>query len=280
MHWGKIVAIGLCCGLGSACGPAGAAADTDADTDTDTDGTGSASTDSDGSESDPSAGSMSGSATSSTSGATVDPSGETTEGSADTTQGSADATEGSGGSETGECPFGTEGCLCDVGAQCEEGLDCNDEGVCVAPPDCRPIDADPHDDEATAIELEAVDCDQGIELGLIGTIEGPQTDWYTYLGNDGIICTEQPIAIAAADDPLEVCLYLECGNGGDVTPLDCGGKSTLSESPEGRPGCCGDGLAFVEDYGCTGFGGKSADVFVSVASAEQVCIDYSLEYGF
>jgi hypothetical protein len=265
------------------CGPAAVAADTDTDTDGETDTEGSAT---DGAASanpsgtaDPTADSMSGSdsADPSTKGDPPDPTGDASDGDADTEDPGDTMTSGS---ETGaDCPFGGQGCLCDVGARCDEGLDCNDDGVCVPPPDCRPIDETPHDDEATAVELEEVGCNEGVELDVIGTVEGPQTDWYTYAGNDGFTCVEQPTAIVVADADLVVCVFLEC-NQGDVQQVECGAESTDSASPDGRPGCCGTNIAFVNDYDCSGFGGKSADVFVSVASADDVCLDYSLEYGF
>lgn len=182
--------------------------------------------------------------------------------------------------DTGECPYGTEGCLCDVGAACDEGLDCNDEGICVAPPACEPIDTDPHGDEASAISLDPLDCGMGGDLGLVGTVAGPETDWYSFVGNEAFGCPEQPGAAVVAADPLEVCVFLECTNGGDVDPLDCAAGSTDATSPDGRPGCCGDGAAMVEGYDCTGFGGKDVDVWISVGSDQQICADYELSYGY
>lgn len=279
MHRGTLPLLGLCCLLGIACGSFGSSADTD------TDGTGTEASDTTASSTDPTAASMSGSATSgsTTSGSTTSPtSGETTETSTTTaTDGPGSSSEGlTAATDTGDCPFGTEGCLCDVGPQCDDGLDCNDEGICVAPPACRPIDLDPHDDEASATALDPLGCDESMDLGLAGTIEGPQSDWYTFFGNDAFGCPEQPGATLTADEPLEVCVFIECENGGALEPLECGGDSTEATSPDGRVGCCGTDSAFVGDYDCTGFGGKDVDAYVSVSSDEMVCADYELSYIF
>lgn len=270
MDWGKTTIIALCCGLASACGPEGITAP-DTDSEGESEGTGTGTTGGDASATSPTAtnptaasGSGSATTTATDTGPSVDSSGDTMP-----------------PADTGECPPGTEGCPCDVGAACDEGLTCNvDDGTCVGMPACRTIDTDPHDDEATAIGLDELACDEVVELGVIGTIEGPQTDWYTFFGNAAQFCPEQPSAAAAAEVPLEVCVFLECDNGGDVFPLNCGAGSMDATSPDGRAGCCGTDSALVEGYDCTGFGGKDVDVFISIASNEMVCADYSLEYSY
>ncbi len=267
------------------CGPAAVAADTDTDTDTDTDAGGpdtEGPTGTDPSDTaDPTANSMSGSDSDTV--ATTDDTNDPTEGESESDAETNDTTDStSSGSTTGtggDCPLGAEGCLCDIGAQCDDGLDCGEDGICAAPPDCTPLDETPHDDEESAVELEGLGCNEGMELGVIGTIEGPQTDWYTFAGNDSFTCVEQPAGLVSATEDLVVCAFLEC-NQGDVQDLVCGAESTDSASPQGRLGCCGTNIAFVDDYDCSGFGGKDATVYISVASTEDVCVDYSLEYGF
>lgn len=279
MDWGKTTFITLCCCLGLACGPEGMAGGTETDSEGESEDTGSTgATSTNPTATSPTtmttASSMSGSATTT---ATTD----ATEDTSPPVDSSGDPTDTMPPVDTGECPPGTEGCPCDIGAACDDGLSCDIEtGTCVAPPACRPIDTDPHGDEGTATGLPDLDCDQGMDLGPFGTIEGPEVDWYTYFGNDSFGCPEQPGALVVAGDPLEVCVFLECQNGGDVDPLNCGGGSMDAMSPDGRPGCCGIDGAFVEGYDCTGFGGKDVDVYISVGSDEMVCTDYELSYGF
>lgn len=181
--------------------------------------------------------------------------------------------------DTGECPYGTEGCLCDVGAACDEGLECNDEGVCVAPPACRPLDADPHADEDGAYPLEGVDCGNGTDLGVVATLFGPETDWYTFPGGGVFMCPERPAAAVVTDIPTDVCVFLVC-NDGDVENLQCAEGSMSADSPSGRPGCCGQDQAGVFTYDCANFtGNKDVDVWISVGTEEEACSDYALSYA-
>jgi hypothetical protein len=181
--------------------------------------------------------------------------------------------------DSGECPYGTEGCLCDVGAACDEGLMCDDEGTCVAPPACEPLDADPHGDEASAYPLEEVSCGNGIDLGVAATLAGPETDWYTYLGSEVMFCPEQPAAEVAADISTEVCVFIQCVEG-DAANVSCADESTAADSPEGRPGCCGENQASIADYDCTGmFVGRDVDTWISVGTAEEACSDYAMSYA-
>ena len=86
--------------------------------------------------------------------------------------------------------------------------------------------------------------------------------------------------MVTADVAMDVCVFLECANGGDVQGLQCSEATTQVDSPDGRPGCCGESAALIEDYGCSGFGGKDVDVFISVGSADMICADYDLDYSF
>jgi hypothetical protein len=181
--------------------------------------------------------------------------------------------------DTGECPYGTEGCLCDVGATCDEGLMCNDEGTCVAPPACEPLDADPHGDEASAYPLEGIDCGNGIDLGVAATLVGPETDWYTYPAGEVFMCPERPAAATAADITTNVCVFIQCLQG-DAVMVQCSETSVATDSPEGRPGCCGQDQAQVFNYDCSGLGsGKDVDVWISVGTDEEACSDYAMSYA-
>lgn len=182
------------------------------------------------------------------------------------------------GDEEPPCPPGAEGCPCDVGSMCDGDLVCED-GVCLPPPSCEPLDVDPHGDESSAIGLGELGCDDNLDLGVAATIEGPQVDWYRFAGNEQGFCGEEPSASVSADEPLSVCVFIECQNGGDAS-RDCGGGSVDASSPEGRVGCCGENSALITDYGCTGWGGDDLDVYVAVGSEAEVCLDYGLVVGF
>lgn len=272
MVWGR-APFAFLCGLAVACGPGGSATpDTDGETDTDTDTEGTTG------DSDPTNPTATNPATSSPTATNASNSGSTTT----TDTGPVD----SGDSDTsppttGECPYGTEGCLCDVGAMCDEGLSCSDEGICEAPPACRPLDRDPHGDEASAYELDPLGCGDGMDLGIIATLEGPETDWYTHFGGEAFQCPEQPAATAMAlGIATEVCVYIECVEGNAVGVM-CGNGSGDATSPDGRPGCCGEDAAQISGYDCMGqFAGKDVDVWISVGTDEEACADYALSYAF
>ena len=86
--------------------------------------------------------------------------------------------------------------------------------------------------------------------------------------------------LLTADEPVDVCVFLECASGGDVQSLMCSAASNPVDSPEGRPGCCGESAALVEGYDCSGFGGKDANVYISISSSAKICADYDLDYSF
>ena len=206
-----------------------------------------------------------------------------------TTSGSSEGTgpvADSGSGETAEpttdgCPVGTEGCPCDAGDACDEGLECNPDGFCEVAAVCRSIDTDPHVDEASATVLGNVGCDSLIDLGVIGTLDGPQTDWYRYFGNEGLVlCTEQPQATVTAAIDTDVCVYMECVEG-SASGVSCASGSAPDTSPEGRPGCCGQNQAHINDFDCGGFlTPKNANVWISIGTTENACVDYALTYAF
>lgn len=193
----------------------------------------------------------------------------------------ADSGEETSGSTTEGCPAGTEGCPCDVGRTCEAGLVCSGDGVCEPGTACRSIDMDPHADEATATMIGSLGCNSSTDLGLIGTLDGPETDWYRYFGNEGVVlCAERPEATVVAAIEVEVCTYIECLEG-TASAVSCAGGSSSATSPEARPGCCGSAQAQIDDYECGGFlTPKNVDVWISVASTEEACEDYELSYAF
>lgn len=223
----------------------------------------------------------------STGGATDDPTtgtppdGTTSDGDASGT-GPDTNTDGPGSDSSGGCPPGTDGCPCDGGTECDPGLVCGGEGTCEPAPACRSVDLEPNDDEASAFMLKGVNCDNMSDLGVIGTLEGPETDWWRYFGEEGLIlCDEQPQVTVSADIDTDVCAFVDCLEG-TTSGVSCGGGSMAADSPEGRPGCCGTNGAHVTGYECTGgfLPPQNVYVYVSVTTAEVVCADYGMVTAF
>jgi len=77
---------------------------------------------------------------------------------------------------------------------------------------------------------------------------------------------------------VRTCVYLECANRSNAD-VSCADGSQANDSPEGRPGCCGEQTAAINDYDC-GFGSKDADIWISVGVDGEACVDYALEYEF
>lgn len=209
---------------------------------------------------------------------------DTTSGGSTSDPSGPDTSTGSGGSDSGTtdgCPVGTDGCPCDVGLACDEGLACNADGLCEPAPMCRSVDMEPNDDEGTAFTLSELNCGDMLDLGVLGTLEGPESDWYRFFGDEGVIlCPEQPRIDIAADIDTDVCVFIECLEGATVD-VACGGGSMASDSPQGRPGCCGVNEAFLESYDCSGLlTPKNVDVWVSVSTREVECADYAFVYEF
>jgi len=277
MDWGRSP-LGLLCCLALACGPDGVAApDTEGDsedTGTGSTGDGTNPTATNPTATSPTATNASNSGTATTTAGTTPPPPPEDSSGDDPPDTMPPETE------TGECPYGTEGCLCDVGAACDEGLFCDDDGMCVGMPDCRVIDVDPHGTEDSAAELDMLGCGDDMDLGVFGTIAGPEVDWYRYVGGEAFSCVEQPAVAVSATVDLEVCVFIECLEG-NAANVSCAEGSTEADSPEGRPGCCGQNIAGIQNYACMGqFAGKDVDVYAAVGSDQTVCEDYSMSYAF
>lgn len=255
----------LACSLGLACGSEEPSTEGGSGSET-----GMATAGSTGDDSDPtsaSAGTMSGSAT--------------TGMGSNTDSGPSDSSGADESGTTDGCPAGTLGCPCDVGSTCDDGLLCNDDGLCEAPPACRPIDTEPHGDEASALQLDPVNCSNELIIEDLATLDAPETDWFRTFGDEGaLFCSEQPRAIVTTDIDVEVCVYIECLEGA-ANSIGCAGGSMSADSPEGRPGCCGTNEAHLNDYECGGLlTPKNVDIWISVASEELACVDYDMTYSF
>jgi hypothetical protein len=178
---------------------------------------------------------------------------------------------------TGGCVPGTEDCSCDSGS-CDEGLACVDD-VCVNPAGCedRP-DAEPNDDEASAIELGDHDC--GTLAEMQGAVDNTDIDWWTYHGIDDGLCGENTIVIIGADEDLDVCMYFECDMGN--AQVVCAAASSDAISDEGRPGCCGSGSTQYNTTSCLGAAtSDSGNIYISVAGPDEpMCLPYDIAYRF
>ena len=78
--------------------------------------------------------------------------------------------------------------------------------------------------------VDEVSCGNGNDLGESATLAEPgEIDWYTFLGNEVMFCPEQPAAAAAADIPVQVCVFIECVEG-DAANIVCADESSDADS--------------------------------------------------
>lgn len=175
---------------------------------------------------------------------------------------------------TGECTPGTEGCPCDIGSACEGELLC-EAGVCVAVPACAEPDVEPNDDEASAFELEGVNCGVDAQDGA-GGFDGAESDWFVFSATDQIACFSGPTIEVESEIDVAVCAFVSC-NAGSNTVM-CGGGSDEADSPDGLPGCCNQGSVDL-DFNCT-LAAANADIFVRVTSIDAACSPYTFTYAY
>jgi hypothetical protein len=183
------------------------------------------------------------------------------------------------GEETVGCPPGSEGCLCDVGSTCDEGLECV-RGTCMPSDPCERPEGEPNDVEADAVPLDPADC--GAEAQAIdGALADMDIDWFAFDITGGFpFCVTDPAATVVADAELEVCIYAACDMGMPNAGCGFGGGQMDAMSPDGLPGCCGPGGAELTDSGCN-FDGLADSVVVSVAGGRGgVCLPYTLSWSF
>jgi hypothetical protein len=181
---------------------------------------------------------------------------------------------------TGSCPVGTEGCPCDEGS-CDGALQCiNDVCEAVAGSCETEIDAEPNDEEGTAVDLDEVACD--MTMGADGSIASGTSDWFTFHGNDAMNCSMSSIAVVDNDDmqDLTVCMFFDCDMG--EPQVVCPGDATEETTPGGIDGCCGTNSVAFTTQSCLGAAtNDSGTVLLRVdGSAEQSCVDYQLGYRF
>jgi hypothetical protein len=182
-----------------------------------------------------------------------------------------------GSSSSGGCTPGGEDCECDAGS-CDDGLDCVDD-VCVNPFGCEEdVDAEPNEDESSAIEIGDHECGSLAEMP--GNVDNTDVDWWTYHGIADDTCGENTIVIISADEELEVCMYFECDMGN--AQVVCAAASDDATSAEGRPGCCGMGSTQYTTTSCLGAAASdSGTIYMSVAGPEEgICVPYDIAYRF
>ena len=189
---------------------------------------------------------------------TVDPSNGTTTDATSTT----DATTTTDGSTTtttdGSTTDGTTG-----------GVVCDDPGP------------EPNEVEDDADDLGDQAC-QAMDGNLVGVLDGDaDADWSVFHGLDGMGCGFNDPLVAltlTASDAVRLCVFADCDNG--MPDFNCPMGTMTTDSPDNRPGCCGDG-DIVFGFNCAGSPNESADFFVRVDQAPAgACVDYSVEYSF
>lgn len=146
---------------------------------------------------------------------------------------------------------------------------------------CGPDAYEPNASEPAAANLGSLDDCAASSFSVPAVLaDGADTDFFHFQGDDvfGSGCAVNPSVAVSSSADARVCVFVEC-NEGD-TELTCPAGTTDAVSPNGRPGCCATGDVPEIDLSCTGFGDDSADVFVRVDQAAEVCTHYGLVIRF
>lgn len=188
------------------------------------------------------------------------------------------ADESTAGAED-RCPPGTDGCPCDIGSTCEGDLMCV-EGTCLAEIPCDEPEGEPNDDEASAIDLGMATCGQDPTV-TSGGLDGEDVDWFRYALQSAMFCFDTPSAAVTADLEVEVCMYAVCGQADPNVSCFGSGGLQMAMSPDGLPGCCGNGATGLPQAGCGFQQTPPASVEVSVTGgAADACTPYELEWSY
>lgn len=202
-----------------------------------------------------------------------------------TSTGAPTSSASSGGTtgDGGLCePGAVEMCECPMGGVGTKS--CNPNGDGFGPCQCADLgDCDdrnePNDDEATAVQLGEQACQDphGLFTGVLGGDD--DEDWYTYHGVFSMQCVVEVDAIQELMAPpgVRMCAFFDCSLG-DPSP-DCYFDALQEQSPEGLPGCCGEGQV-VFWVRCSA-GGPDGHVLVRIDHGPpDVCSEYSVEYRY
>ena len=154
--------------------------------------------------------------------------------------------------------------------------------MCVAPL-CAEDDEDPTNDiPQDAVDLGDFD-DGGNGDAIISQLSGTEdVDWFSWTCNDTLIPELDPSIQITNEDPIRVCLFLDCVVGGNPTQFSCGGNATEdSINFEFLDGCCvSDGSSFNIDYNCPDSDNDAVVGYLRVDTAqEDVCVDYQVDFS-
>lgn len=147
---------------------------------------------------------------------------------------------------------------------------------------CNAADAEPNDDESTAVKATDKKCKQLISQ-FSGVLAGAaDVDWWTYTATWGNGCgagTPRPSHTLITAPGVRMCVYLACTTDGAAEMFDCGG-ATDDVSPGGDPGCCSGVGNLAFEFSCEG-AEDSARVHVRVDEAPlDACFDYAVTYTY
>ncbi len=147
--------------------------------------------------------------------------------------------------------------------------------------ECMDPGPEPNEIEDDALDLGDQGC-QDQDSMLAGVLNGDvDVDWFRYRGVDSMACGFNNPSVShtlTASDTVRLCVFAECDQG---TPqFQCPMGSQNDNSPDGRPGCCGNGdLTF--QWNCMGSQLETADFFVRLDQAPaNACVDYSVTYSY
>ncbi len=181
------------------------------------------------------------------------------------------------GDSSGGCTIGTQGCVCD-GQSCNTGLECVD-GECVLDVDCGIDIYEDNNTESDASDLGTLSDDDDDAMTITGVLEGNETDWFTYLGDDTLFSTVNPARTLTTAGALRMCKYAECTAGLFSTEVTCPEGTASDESPEGRPGCCGT-EDFELELDCLDAVDDDAQMYMRFDQGLADCTQYTVEFKY
>jgi len=184
----------------------------------------------------------------------------------------------SGDPTTSGCTPGTQGCACDEG-ECVGGLMCVAE-VCTQAVECGIDIYEDNNTEADAADLGMIGDDDDEAVTITAVLEGDEVDWFTYLGQDNLLSSVNPSRDLTTAGALRMCKFVECVDiGVAATEVTCPEGTASAESPEGRPGCCGDDTFEIE-LNCDGVVDDDARVWIRFDQGLTDCTQFTLEYHY
>ena len=175
------------------------------------------------------------------------------------------------------CTPGTQGCECDDGS-CDGGLMCVND-VCVNDVDCGVDIYEPNNTEDDAADLGEINDNDDNAVTITAVLEDGDVDWFTYLGTDSALYSVNPARSLTTAGALRMCKFVECTNDLFSTEVTCPEGTVAADSPEGRPGCCGDD-SFEIELNCLGVLDDEAQVYIRFDQGLGDCTQYTLEYHY